>query len=407
VTLAIDGTTMPSNTIDSFTTGDTIDLTSIGNAAGSHADMNYATNVLTVTEVSGTYQLDFNHGESFAGEFFHLATGKSGTEITESGIACYCRGTLIATDGGDAPVENLAIGDQLMTASSALRPIKWIGRRSYGGRFVMGRKDILPICFKAGSLDDNLPRRDLWISPHHAMYFANETGGVLIEAGDLVNGVSIVQAEQVETVEYFHIELERHDVILAEGALSETFVDDDSRGMFHNVHEYAALYPDDVRREARYCAPRLDVGYEVEAIRQQLAQRAGIASNVVKASALRGHVDLVDTNSIKGWAQNVDHPEAPVCLDIYAGGRLIGQTLANLYREDLEHAGIGAGRHAFAFTAPGGMNLSREAIEVRRSLDGTVLGSSQQRPRLAQRKGDEARAGAPGRGSAATGRSSG
>ena len=110
----------------------------------------------------------------------------------------------------------------------------------------MGRKDILPICFKAGSLGDDVPRRDLWISPHHAMYFET-SGGVLIEAKDLVNGVSIVQAEQVDEVEYFHIELDTHDVIIAEGALSETFVDDDSRGMFHNAHEYRALYPESGR----------------------------------------------------------------------------------------------------------------------------------------------------------------
>ena len=102
----------------------------------------------------------------------------------------------------------------------------------------MGRKDILPICIKAGALDDNVPHRDLWISPHHAMYL--RIGGVLIEAKDLVNGVTIVQAERVENVEYFHVELETHDVIIAEGALSETFLDDDSRGMFHNAHEYDA-----------------------------------------------------------------------------------------------------------------------------------------------------------------------
>ena len=73
----------------------------------------------------------------------------------------------------------------------------------------MGRKDILPICIKAGALDDNVPHRDLWISPHHAMFFAGYDGdGVLIEAKDLVNGVTIVQAERVENVEYFHVELE-------------------------------------------------------------------------------------------------------------------------------------------------------------------------------------------------------
>jgi hypothetical protein len=172
------------------------------------------------------------------------------TSVGADVAPCYCPGTLIATEGGEVPVERLSIGDKVMTASGALRPIKWIGTRSYSGRFIMGRKDILPVCFTADSLGDNVPRRDLWISPHHAMYFANEGSGVLVEAKDLVNGVSIVQAGQVDEVEYFHIELETHDVILAEGALSESFVDDNSRGLFHNAHEHAELYPEDIRRAA-------------------------------------------------------------------------------------------------------------------------------------------------------------
>ena len=65
---------------------------------------------------------------------------------------------------------------------------------------------------------------------------------MLIEAKDLVNGLSIVQAERVGSVEYFHIELDTHDVIIADGALSESFIDDNSRGMFHNAHEYDTLY---------------------------------------------------------------------------------------------------------------------------------------------------------------------
>ncbi len=196
----------------------------------------------------------------------------------EGDIACYCRGTLIQTKHGTTKVEALGIGDQVMTAGGALRPIKWIGRRSYGGRFIMGRKDILPVCIRAGALADNVPARDLWISPHHAMYFENERGGMLIEAKDLVNGVSIVQAERVDKVEYFHIELDTHDVIIAEGALSETFLDDDSRCMFHNAHEYDMLYADDVRQPACYCAQRLEDGYEVEDVRRRIAARARAGS---------------------------------------------------------------------------------------------------------------------------------
>jgi hypothetical protein len=260
------------------------------------------------------------------------------------------------------------------TASGALRPIKWIGRRSYGGRFIMGRRDILPICFKAGSLDNNVPKRDLWISPHHAMYL----DGVLIEAKDLVNGVSIVQAEHVDKVEYVHIELESHDVIIAEGALSETFIDDNSRGMFHNAHEYAALYPHEAAAAAHYCAPRHEDGYEVETVRRRIALRAGLAPNdeTARAGDLRGFLDRVTPQVIEGWAQNIDHPEAAVCLDIFADGRLIGQVLANRYRQDLERAGIGSGRHAFRFKPPAGLVFAHDAVEVRRSLDGAVLAAA-------------------------------
>ena len=361
----------PSNfggTLTGFANGDKIDLTSVALVGKSHAYMNDATNVLTVTVGSATYHFQFDKSENFSGDFFHLASAHGGTMITEDQVACYGRGTRIATRSGETPVEELSIGDEIMTASGKLRPIKWIGRRSYGGRFIVGRKDILPVCFKAGSLGDGLPRRDLWISPHHAMYL----DGVLIEARDLVNGISIVQADEVESVEYFHVELDSHDVILAEGAPSETFVDDDSRGMFHNAQEYALLYPDEASPPTRYCAPRLDEGFEVEAIRRRLAQRAGLlpVQQHAQAGKLRGYIDAASTAAIEGWAQDIDHPDAPVCLDFYADGRLIGRTLANRYREDLAAAGIGDGRHSFVFVPPDGMRLAAGSVEVVRTLDG-------------------------------------
>jgi hypothetical protein len=257
--------------------------------------------------------------------------------------------------------------------SGAARPIKWIGRRGYLGRFAQGKKDILPICIKASAIDDHVPRRDLWISPHHAMYL----DGVLIEAIDLVNGVTIVQAEEIEKVEYFHIELESHDVLIAEGSLSESYVDDDNRGLFHNAHEYAAR-DEEASGPARYCAPRLGEGYQVEAVRRHLALRAGLPAVAGEGSGeLRGYVDEISFSRIAGWAQNVDHPEAPVCLDIYVDGELIGQALANRYRDDLERAGLGSGRHGFEFVPPAGVNVAAAEVEVRRSLDHAQLMPSQ------------------------------
>ncbi len=228
--------------------------------------------------ISGTFA-GLAQGATFEadGVWFRISydSGGNSESVTLTDVACYRRGTLIAAARGEVPVENLKIGDEVMTASGALRPIKWLGRRSYGGRFIMGRKDILPVCIKAGALDIGVPKRDLWISPHHAMYFGDRGSGVLIEAKDLVNGVSVVQAERLDKVEYVHVELESHDVIIAEGALSETFLDDDNRLMFHNGHEYRALYGGEpAEPAARYCAPRFEDGYEVEKVRRRLASRA-------------------------------------------------------------------------------------------------------------------------------------
>jgi hypothetical protein len=216
---------------------------------------------------------------------------------------------------------------------------------------------------------------------------------VLIEAKDLVNGVSIVQAESVEQVEYFHLELETHDVIVAEGALSETFIDDDSRAMFHNAHEYHARYRDAAAAVAGYCAPRLDHGYELEAVRQRLAAHAGLQSRDNPASgALRGFVDRITPGVIEGWAQNVDHPEAPVCLDVYAGDVLLGRVLANRHRAGLADFTRSSGRHSFAFRPPAGLAFAGEKVKVRRSLDGASLPLSGAGVRSLQDRRQERRA---------------
>ena len=354
----------PTNAIEGFGPGDTIQIDDF-----LETSLFYSDGILTLqgTDTSGTISESFTldiPGQALAD--FQPAVGATDTGF---GYApCYCRGTLIGIGREQKPVEKLKVGDKVMTKSGALRPIKWIGRRSYCGRFVIGRKDILPICIMAGALDENVPRRDLWISPHHAMYLE----GLLIEAKDLVNGVSIVQTVRVEKVEYFHIELDSHDVIIAEGALSESFIDDDSRGMFHNAHEYRALYPEAAPGLAQYCAPRHEDGYEVEAVRQRIDARAGLRI-VAEAPTLRGYVDAISLSGIAGWAQIVAYPEAPVCLDIYAGSKLIGQTLANRYRKDLDQAGLGSGCHSFAFAPPAGLIFAPDVVEVRRSLDGASL----------------------------------
>ncbi len=188
------------------------------------------------------------------------------------GVACYCAGTLILTDRGEVAVEDLAIGDGVVTAGGAVRPVRWLGRRSYAGRFLAGRRALLPVRLRAGCLGDGLPRRDLRVSPDHAMLL----DGLLVPARCLVNGATIVREAGAAAVEYFHVELDSHDAILAEGAASETFLDDDSRGVFHNAAEFAARYPD-AEAAGGFCAPRVESGFGLEAVRRRLGGVAAAA----------------------------------------------------------------------------------------------------------------------------------
>ncbi|WP_215763124.1 Hint domain-containing protein [Acetobacter sp. P1H12_c] len=296
----------------------------------------------------------------YTGEHFVLSSdGHGGTLATlevDDGTPCYCAGTLITTDHGDIPVEALQIGDRVMTASGETRPIHWIGHRSYSGRFASRNPSVLPVIFTAGSLGNDLPRRDLWVSPLHAMFIDD----VLIPAVLLVNGQTIRQAERVDRVHYFHVELESHDILLAEGAPAESFIDDSSRGMFHNAPEYTALYPDPQKKPARYCAPRVEEGILLETVRNRLNQTDG-SDNTEKPSDsghLEGYLDVVTHTEIRGWARWSDSAE-PVPLRILDHGICIGAITADLTRQDV---GMACG---FRFIVPGGLSPhQRHMIDV-------------------------------------------
>ena len=177
----------------------------------------------------------------------------------------YVSGTAIATTQGITAVESLQIGDELLTHTGTVKSVKWIGRRSYAGRFLTSNSHVHPIRLRTGSLGGGLPLRDLLVSPEHALFL----NGLLVPARLLTNGSTILQERQLMRVDYYHVELDTHQVILAEGASSESFLDNDSRDVFHNAGEYAAMYRD-MPVPGKAYAQRVESGFELELIRQQL-----------------------------------------------------------------------------------------------------------------------------------------
>ncbi|NLS05605.1 Hint domain-containing protein [Rhizobium sp. P32RR-XVIII] len=156
---------------------------------------------------------------------------------------CFLRGTSILTPTGEVRVEDIQIGDLVGTAHGRAMPVKWIGRTLYKRSGRSWNSDVVPIRISRHALDDRTPHRDLYLSPGHALFI----DGDLILAKFLVNGISIVPAPPAdgEAIEYFHVMLESHEVILAEGAPAESYLPGGgNHEHFTNFAEFARLYPD-------------------------------------------------------------------------------------------------------------------------------------------------------------------
>ncbi len=195
-------------------------------------------------------------GANGAGTVFEL----TGTDF----VVCFCRGTLILTERGEMPVEELAVGDRVETLSGADKPIVWIGF----GRDLVTRANKLarPVIVRRDALAENVPQRDLYLTHGHALYF----DGVLIPVEHLVNHRSILWDDTARVVEYYHIELADHDVLFAEGAPAESYHDAGNRAFFQNAREGS-----EAGTVKLTCAPVLNAGETVERVWAELFERAG------------------------------------------------------------------------------------------------------------------------------------
>jgi hypothetical protein len=135
--------------------------------------------------------------------------------------------TYIRTNRGDVPVERLRVGDRVVTASGHMRPIIWIGHRWIDMASQSDPAAVRPILVSAGAFGGGLPYRDLCLSPGHAVAFA----GTLIPIARLINGRSVVQLA-TDNVEYWAVELDGHDILLAEGLQAESYLDCDEKAGF-------------------------------------------------------------------------------------------------------------------------------------------------------------------------------
>lgn len=187
--------------------------------------------------------ITFDNGSNVLGRLYAQTenitfSGTSSVNATcFQGIVCYVKGTLIFTDQGYIPIENMKVGDNVVTkgkivnftyvdkdADLHLEPVIWIGKF----KVVDLNSESRPICIEKDALDQNYPFQDVYVSPEHSLLL----DGKIVVAWTLINGKRIYQDRQCQHVEYYHLECKDHYAIYANGILAETYFDAKNRNVF-------------------------------------------------------------------------------------------------------------------------------------------------------------------------------
>ncbi len=259
-----------------------IDLRALTYGTGAGPALSYSGSTLTV----GADSIVVGAGLA-VGDFTVAADSKGGTIITD--IACYAAGTRIAAAFGEIAVEMLRAGDLVRTAGDRLAPVAWVGHTTLNLDHHPAPRQAAPVRIAAGAFAPGLPRRDLLVSPDHAMLVDD----VLIPAHRLINGASIRQDTTLRTVRYIHVELDRHDLLLAEGLASESYLDTGNRGQF------------DGESGRRMLHPRFDTDPTAAALRA-FAERGCAPLVLDGALAHAAHARLAARAEALGWRRSAD-----------------------------------------------------------------------------------------------------
>jgi autotransporter passenger strand-loop-strand repeat protein len=274
-TLNIAGAVMPAATLLNVTAGDVINFTGIGYVPGAYSyswgDQLIIVDgakdlALNVSGLEWPFQVDDHDG------YVQL-------------LPCFAAGTRILTCNGEVAVEDLAVGDTVVTVRDggpSEREIIWTGRRSLDISRHAEPELVWPVRICAGAFAPGVPERDLRVSPLHALYI----DGHLMEARALINGATVIQETETRWVTYHHIELAAHDILLAEGLAAESYLDTGSRHAFEG--EGSLLLHPDFRPlgDADFCAPMVRDGAVLAGARQRLLDRAAALGFTRTADAM-------------------------------------------------------------------------------------------------------------------------
>ncbi len=208
----------PGDTVDGGTGGDdfdTLDLTGNGRYEFVNQTIDPDGN-----STSGTIRF-LNDDDTSRGELVFK-------EI-ENIIPCFTPGTLIATPKGERRVEDLQVGDRVITRDNGIQEIRWVGQKSMTGAEFERAQHLKPVLIQKGALGGGLPERDMMVSPNHRVLVANDKTTLYFEEREVLvaakhlTGLDGVDVVDVSATTYIHLMFDQHEVILSDGSWTESF----------------------------------------------------------------------------------------------------------------------------------------------------------------------------------------
>ena len=201
--------------------------------AGASVDGGSGTDTLDVSGMGQTH-ITYNAGDPTSGTIsfrnsLGVTTGTLTFQNIEKIIACFTPGTLIDTERGRVLIEDLAVGDMVLTRDNGFRPVRWIGAQRISGAQLRANPALQPVQIRQGALGHGLPMRDMMVSRQHRMLLTSTRAELLFgEYEVLAKAVHLtrlpgIRSVEVEEVTYIHLMFDRHEIVVADGAWSESF----------------------------------------------------------------------------------------------------------------------------------------------------------------------------------------
>lgn len=188
----------------------------LGTTYGGNGFSNFALPNLSDTVVAG----------SGGSQSFGKTYGSNTAILSVSDAACFCRGSRIRTSRGDIPVEEIQIGDHIVAfdddvTKGTIRQVTWVGRsRAVVRKRLPDDEAGYPVRLLKGAIAHDVPYKDMLITSEHCLFL----DGRFVPVRILVNGRSIFFDKSIESYDYYHVETEKHSVIMADGVLTESYL---------------------------------------------------------------------------------------------------------------------------------------------------------------------------------------